>query len=98
MELPRNVSIISTQMPHKEQVRITKKAVKLLKRCRKNGNMEVFTAKLKDYLDKKYGLIWHVVCTTGSYWMHFAHEGPWTLNFNVDGFQILTWKTPFMVP
>ncbi|EUB55444.1 Tegument antigen [Echinococcus granulosus] len=95
MELPRNVSIISTRMVYKDQVKITTKAVEILNRCRKHENMEMFTSKLKAYLDDKYGLIWHVVCTTGSYWMNFAHDGPWTLNFNVDEFQILTWKTPF---
>lgn len=82
-------------MLYKDQVKITNKAVELLNRCKKQENLELFTSKLKSYLDKKYGLIWHVICTTGSYWMNFAHDGPWTLNFNVDGFQILTWKTPF---
>lgn len=95
MELPRNVSIISTRLVYKDQVKITTKAVDLLKQCRKQENMELFTSLLKKYLDEKYGLIWHVICTTGSYWMNFAHDGPWTLNFNIDGFQILTWKTPF---
>lgn len=95
MELPRNVSIISTRVMYKDQVKITTKAVEILNRCKRHGNMEMFTSKLKAYLDEKYGLIWHVVCTTGSYWMNFAHDGPWTLNFSVDEFQILTWKTPF---
>ncbi len=95
MELPRNVSIISTRVSYKDQVRITKEAAKILNSCKRQNNIEAFTSRLKSFLDEKYGLIWHVVCTTGSYWMNYAHEGPSTLNFNIDGLQVMAWKTPF---
>lgn len=95
MELPRNVAIISTRVGYKDQVRITKKAVEILNSSKRHKNMDAFTSKLKSYLDERYGLIWHVVCTTGSYWMNYAHEGPFTLNFNVDDVQVMAWKTPF---
>lgn len=52
-------------------------------------------ADLKQWLEMRFGRVWHVIVVNGSYWMHYSHEIDCSLQFKIGSHVFLIWRTPF---
>ncbi|KAK4473087.1 hypothetical protein MN116_002734 [Schistosoma mekongi] len=94
-KLPDGVELIATTMPLPVQVEVTQLYKDLLPKSGiHDADMRKVTNDFKTKLEERYERVWQVVTLTGSYWMNFSHEPFQSIQFKVDKYIILAWRTP----
>ncbi|TGZ69495.1 hypothetical protein CRM22_003723 [Opisthorchis felineus] len=90
--LPREVDVITATLPFDQQVDIVSEVMRLTRSEPFDENL--VSKQLKQYLDRQYGRMWHVVITKGSSWCSFSYEPKTSLFFQLRKYTYLAWKTP----
>ncbi|VDL60321.1 unnamed protein product [Hymenolepis diminuta] len=100
------IRIISASMPTIRQAEIIEESCRLIATntdvsnsctgCSRNTkfNESQTAANLKQWLELRFGRVWHVIIVQGSYWMHYSHEIDCSLQFQIGSHVFLLWRTP----
>ncbi|CAL8072190.1 unnamed protein product [Calicophoron daubneyi] len=90
--LRKEVRVISGTMSLDDQMTVSEEAFRLLE-GRRLAPAEM-ADRLKQFLDRRYGRMWHVVITKGSNWSSFSHSQRTSFFFQIYEYNYLLWRTP----
>nr|CDS30646.1 tegumental antigen [Hymenolepis microstoma] len=100
------IRIISASMPAINQAEVIEESCRLIATNTEGSNSfsggsrtikfneSQTAANLRQWLELRFGRVWHVIIVQGSYWMHYSHEIDCSLQFQIGSHVFLLWRTP----
>jgi DNA-binding transcriptional MerR regulator len=87
---PAGVSVLSADLSEDKQYDIIFTMISYMEKQNERDASKM----LKQYLDTKYGRLWHVVILIGQFWAFYSHEPACSLHFKIGRHIFLLFKTP----
>ncbi|KAG5454285.1 Tegument antigen [Clonorchis sinensis] len=91
MSVPRDISILSSDMGPYLQYFVIHMARKIMKYL---PDMKEVVSRIKMRLDSLYGPLWHVFIVRGQYWAYYSHDTRTGLVFKKDDLIYLMYRSP----
>ncbi|CAL8072192.1 unnamed protein product [Calicophoron daubneyi] len=89
--LGSEIHVIQTTMTLEQQISISEEVYRLA--MDQKTTKSQLCGLVKEYLDKTYGKLWHIVVSDGSTCSAFSHQPGASFFFDLKGYKYLIWRT-----
>ncbi|KAF7249198.1 hypothetical protein EG68_09824 [Paragonimus skrjabini miyazakii] len=90
--LRSEIKVIVATMSLADQITVSEEVYRLV--GDETSDKKLLADKIKTYLDKRYGRMWHVIISKGSSWCSFTHIPETSFFFQLKEYVYLIWRTP----